>query len=283
MALNPSAENRMTLGPCAPMKDTPPSTENRKPPTGVLGGKEPMASNERKRQQQLVRKAAKRKQKALGLKTAASQSPSAMSPARQMQLALASPIHECLVPETLFELGIGDVLFSRKLPNGDIAASLFLLDVHCLGVKNAFFRVFSEYDYRTLLQEISGHGALQELDPACVRKLVEDAEAYATDLGFSPHPDYHLSRQIFGDVDKEACPMSFQFGKDGKPFYMSGPRDSPAKSKRIVDTLAKRCGPGGFDYVVLVGGPPSLEFDSEDQDESENEEVSNAEENQPGD
>src|SRR5947209_14324078 len=101
------------------MKDTRRRRENRKPPTGVLGGGEPMASNERKRQQQLVRKAAKRKQKVLGLKSAASQSTSAMSPARQMQLALASPIHECLVPATLFEMGMGEVLFGRKLPNGD--------------------------------------------------------------------------------------------------------------------------------------------------------------------
>src|SRR5947209_19536193 len=132
------------------MKDTRRRRENRKPPTGVLGGDERMARDERKRQQQLVRKAAKRKQKALGLKSAASQSTSAMSPARQMQLALTAPIHECLVPEGLFGMGIGEVLFGRKLPNGDVAASLFLLDVYCLGVKNAFFRVFSEYDYRTL-------------------------------------------------------------------------------------------------------------------------------------
>ena len=63
--------------------------------------------------------------------------------------------------------------------------------------------------------------------------------------------------------------MSFQFGKDGKPFYVSGPYDSPVKSRRIVDTLEKRCGPGGYDYLVLVGGSPGLDFEDEDDDEGE--------------
>jgi hypothetical protein len=264
----PASGNRGLRG-HATMKDTARLAENRKPPTRGLGGEERMARDERKRQQQLVRKAAKRKQKVLVLKSAASQLTSAMSPARQMQLALASPIHECLVPEGLFERGIGNILFSRQLPNGDLATSSFLLDVHCLGVKNAFFRVFTEYDYRKVAQNLIRKEALQKMDPACVRKLVEDAEAYAKDLGFDPHPDYYLSRQVFGDVDKEACPMSFDFGKDGKPFYVSGPYDSPVKSRRIVDILEKRCGPGGYDYLVLVEGSPSLDFD-EDDDEGEN-------------
>jgi hypothetical protein len=50
--------------------------------------------------------------------------------------------------------------------------------------------------------------------------------------------------------------MSFTFGKDGKPFYISGPRDTPERSRAIVDRLMERCGPGRFDYLVVLPEPP---------------------------
>ena len=60
------------------------------------------------------------------------------------------PIYECLVPDGLFEIGLGNVIVSRKAPKGNIAVSAFVVDVFCLGVKNAFFRILSEFDYDTL-------------------------------------------------------------------------------------------------------------------------------------
>ena len=45
---------------------------------------------------------------------------------------------------------------------------------------------------------------------------------------------------------------TFPFGRDGKPFYVSGPNDSPTRIRRILDTLVKCVGEGGFDYLVHV-------------------------------
>jgi hypothetical protein len=219
-----------------------------------------MPTNERKRQEKLVRKATQRKKRVQSVKSSAGPSFSALSPAKQMPQAVEAPVYECLMPAELFEIGIGDAVFSRKLPDGDIAVSVFLLDVYCLGVKNAFFKILSEHEYRSLLRSISQHATLRSIDPACLRKLVEEAEAYAADLGFSPHPDYLVSRLIFGAVDRSACSMGFEFGKDGKPLYVSGPHDTEAKSRRIIDILTKRCGPGGFHYLVALDGPPGQGF-----------------------
>jgi hypothetical protein len=218
-----------------------------------------MASNERKRQEKLARRAAKRKKHAVEVRRAAEGSLTLMSGKRQMQLAAASPVQECLAPVDLFERGIGTVIVSRQLPNDDLATSVFLLDVHCLGVKNAFFTIGSTVDYRKLVNRVAEREQLQAIDPACARKLVEGAEAYARDLGFSPHPDYFPSAVIFGDIDKRACVTEYVFGKDGKPFYVSSPYDSPAKSKRIVETLTRRCGVGNFGYMLMVGEPDDLQ------------------------
>ena len=166
----------------------------------------------------------------------------------------SAPIHECLIPDSLFDIGIGNVIVSRKMPNGFIGAAFFLVDVFCLGIKDAFYDVLSpaEYDHR-----LSGlqHETFRALHPTCARKLVEGAEAYARDLGFNPHPDYQLARRIFGDLDATVCPTHYVFGKDGKPFFMSGPSDTPARCRKILDTLTRRCGPEGFHYLVAGGGP----------------------------
>jgi hypothetical protein len=236
-----------------------------------------MGSNERKRQDKLARKAAKRKKHAVELRRATGSSLTSMSEKRQMQLAAASPVHECLVPLELFEQGIGHVIVSRRLSNGDLAASVFLLDVHCLGVKDAFFTIGQMAEYRSLVSRVSQHERLHAIDSACARKLVEGAEAYARDLGFSPHPDYYPSAVIFGDIVSGACATEFVFGKDGKPFYVAGPYDTPAKSKCIVETLTRRCGEGNFEFMVMLGEPADLEpldeeypGDDEDFEEDEN-------------
>jgi hypothetical protein len=222
-----------------------------------------MASSERKRQEKLARKAAKRKQHHEALRRSAAESAHAMSLTGQLALANRAPVHECLAPVALFETGIGSVALSRSLPNGNIAVSVFLLDVWCLGVKNAFVKVLNTSEYRTLIERIAAREALTPFEAPCLRKLVEGAEAYAADLGFTPHPDYQISRGIFGDIDSTACPTEFQFGKDGKPYYVTGPYETLAMATGIVDKLRQRCGPDGFDSLFVLGSPPDMEDEEE--------------------
>lgn len=39
-------------------------------------------------------------------------------------------------------------------------------------------------------------------------------------------------------------------GKEGKPFYISGPHETQADSERIIATLTRKLGPDGFHYVL---------------------------------
>jgi hypothetical protein len=74
--------------------------------------------------------------------------------------------------------------------------------------------------------------------------------AYAQDLGLAPHPDYTLVQQIWGDVDASACTTHFEFGREGKPFFVAGPHDTPGRCRTIIATLIQRCGIDGFHYLV---------------------------------
>jgi len=78
-------------------------------------------------------------------------------------------------------------------------------------------------------------------------------EAYARDLGLDAHPDYAFARRIFADIDPAVCSRDFTFGQEGKPLYVSGPNETEADSRRIMDILSKKLGPDGFHYVLHVG------------------------------
>ena len=205
-----------------------------------------MALDARKRQQKLAKKAAKRKA-VLATKKPVGSADGVVPHGRHALPAASAPIHECLVADSLFDIGIGNVIVSRKMPNGFIGAAFFLVDVFCLGIKDTLYEVLSpaEYDYRVSSLQ---HETFRALHPTCARKLVEGAEAYARDLGFPPHPDYQRARQIFGDLDATVCPTHYVFGRDGKPFFLSGPYDTPAKCRRIIDTLTRHCGIDGFNF-----------------------------------
>ena len=208
-------------------------------------------------QKQLQKKRAKREQKRRQSKPGNAGSLGALSTARTWANVARAPIADVLIPTALFVRGIGTVWLSRHLPDGRYAVVGILLDVYCMGVKNALYTMIDALDYPGFLARIreDSAGSIEAQHPSCARKLVEGALAYAKDLGFEPHADYRIARAIFGDIDATACPERFVFGKDGKPFYVDGPNDTPAMKRRIVEQLERRCGKGGFDFMMMVSGP----------------------------
>ena len=199
----------------------------------------------------------KRRQKALAKKTAKRKAKNAVAGAARRIPTLASarlatlPIHECLVPDGLFEKGIGTVLVSRQMPNGDIVTGGFLVDAWCLGVKNALLRIDTEARYEDWVENLLiRQDDLAEVEPTYAKKLILDAIAYARELGFPPHPDYRAAARILEGIDAAKCAARFSFGCEGKPFFASGPNDTPARCREILTTLEKRLGPDGFQFTV---------------------------------
>lgn len=213
-----------------------------------------MAISEKQRQKKLQQKKKKRQQ---AMRTSRETMPLMQSSRASHYVDL--PIHECLVPTPLFEVGIGSLLWARRAQEGKIAVSAFVVDVFCLGVKNAMFHYMSEQRYENEMKpellQMYEDAQLERLHPSCARKLIEGAVDYAADLGFSAHRDYRNARGIFGDADASACPTRFDYGYEGQPFYIRGPNESIAQANRIVKQLAKRCGDGHFQYALMFDEP----------------------------
>ena len=212
-----------------------------------------MAISERQRQKKLQQK--KKKRMLLGKAARAS------SPSAHKALSFSEfPVHECLIPEGLFETGLGTVIWTRRTPHGSLAISAFVADVFCLGIKNALFKISSEQDYEDIvkprLTKTHEDQAFHNIHPSCARKLIEGVVSYAEQLGFPPHRDYQNAKGIFGNIDSHACPTTFTYGSGGKPCYIRGPNESISQAKRIVDQLHRKCGEGNFEYLVAVDEEP---------------------------
>jgi hypothetical protein len=170
----------------------------------------------------------------------------------RIRVASKGPIVRCVVPSVLFEIGIGHVVVARALPSGLLGCGYFLIDPFCLGVKDAFYIEIGENELQSRLDAQDEMQKFIDVEPAYARKLVRDAAAYAANLGLAAAKDTPAVEAIFGDVDASSCTEAFAFGRDGKPYYVSGPLDTPQRIRLVTRTLQERCGAGGWDYLVEV-------------------------------
>ena len=206
-----------------------------------------MPTDPRNRQKKLARKAASRKEKKHLIVRQQS-----VPLATRFALAASAPILHSCISESSWEMGIGQAYLTRLLPDGQVVVAIFLVDRYCLGVKSSMAAIVPRPTYETRYAPgLAGGGKVRHFPPAAVRKYVEGAVAYARELGFAPDEDYQVARLVFGDIDPSTSSETFEYGKDGKPFYVSGPNESAQRSREIVATLARKRGPGGSDFLVL--------------------------------
>lgn len=143
--------------------------------------------------------------------------------------------------------GLVTAVVARQPRHRDITVCVYLVDVYCLGVKNAIgpqdmddraLRRFRERVFR-------GYRPAPAPAPiALVRELVLGGAEYAHGLGFAPHPDFEQARAHLGPW---TGPGAIAFGCHGKPTYIEGPDDNPT---RVLATLRRSVGPAGFDCTV---------------------------------
>ncbi len=178
-----------------------------------------------------------------------------------------SPLLGAWVAEALFENGIGSVLVARSLGTNEIVAGIFLVDVWCLGVKSAFMKVFPAESFEEFLADFQQDEVLSEVAPAYAAHLVVESVGYASQLGFSPQRDYGDTTAILAGIDTSRCTDTFVFGREGKPFYVAGPYETPQGSDRIITQLHTVCGKGNYHLLIPVSDKGSVlkDFFAEDE------------------
>lgn len=148
--------------------------------------------------------------------------------------------------------GVACVVVARRHRPQRVSVCGYLVDTHCLGVKNALGpEVMNERDLPGFLRMF--FGAFDEVGPpmeaplALARHLVCGAVDYARGLGFEPAADFEPAAGHLG-AWQEASVITF--GRDGMPFYVAGPYDD---ADAVMRSLARTAGEGNFHFLVPVG------------------------------
>lgn len=160
--------------------------------------------------------------------------------------------YEAYVEKSWREHGLAHVVVVRRRENGLADYGMFQVDLWCLGVKEAQ----GETDVPSealdeFLEEQLSQTQRESIHPACAKKLIEGAVAYAERLGFSPHRDFRKARRALSGVDAALCPTEFTYGHEGRPRYVPAEEDSEERIERVLAILEARVGPEGFDYEEM--------------------------------
>ncbi|MGH2919748.1 MAG: hypothetical protein ACRDLS_14295 [Solirubrobacteraceae bacterium] len=123
----------------------------------------------------------------------------------------------------------------------------YLVDTFCLGVKNVIGpeqmrrRELPAF-VRTYHMAFPAPGLRVPIDLA--QHLVLGAVAFASGLGFAPHPEFAGARGHLGEL-REPCAITF--GQAGRPLFVAGPHDDPIA---VMETLRATVGRDGFSVAA---------------------------------
>jgi hypothetical protein len=131
----------------------------------------------------------------------------------KVRRAASAPIRHCLVPDALFEAGLGTVMLGRGATADHLTLGVFLVDTFGLGIKDVMFRSISRTDFESYVAMTDADQRLMPVEPSYARKLLRDVAAWAESIGVAPHRDFAAVERLFGDVSADACDATFQFGR----------------------------------------------------------------------
>ena len=163
-----------------------------------------------------------------------------------VKMAPIFTLSECSIMANWLEGGLAPILVVRQQPNLKYLFGMFMVDYYCLGLKETFFKANVKFDKIAEMKARLSY-PLVPFEYEDARSLILGGIQYAKALGFEPQKDWKYTQYII-EADKP-FENKFEYGKDGKPFYVSGPHDdASAILNRLKDA----------DAHFLVGTEPSM-------------------------
>lgn len=182
------------------------------------------------------------------------------------QKARTLPILGCWVNGGWDTSGLANILLARSHTNGNVTLGLYLVDLNCLGVKDAHFKFnIPRFELDELLAAMNERMEMVEVEYAMAHNIIFAGLEFAEDYGFMPHKVFSATtRFMLEEDDDEIELIEIDCGMNGKPVYMQGPFESYRDVQKIIAQLNKTAGEGN--YSIVQAGDLDEEEDYEDND-----------------
>jgi hypothetical protein len=169
-----------------------------------------------------------------------------------VQGAWRLPLVGCFVNQAWRERHMASLIVFRDLGRGKLVVASALVDLGCLGVKDAWLRTDMEFmEYESALRRLrSLDDPGVPCEPELAVGILVAGKSYAAELGFEPHREWERVLQVLGPPSEDATLSEIPCGEGGKPLYIAGPDDNvPA----VIGMLERRLGPDGFHFIAPAG------------------------------
>jgi hypothetical protein len=193
----------------------------------------------------------KKRSKQRGVSAFKSHQSAVTSPEAILREARTFPVLECRISEEWkgdSGEGLVQILLARQQPNGKICCGSYLIDKYCLGLKNTFAKTNVTPDrYQELRESMDSRQRMTTCPIELAHQMIYAAIDYAAQFGFKPQSDWAQSQYLLQPRGELAESYKLTFGKDGKPFFISGPYDNV---EQIIKQLDKTAGPGNYHFMT---------------------------------
>jgi hypothetical protein len=182
------------------------------------------------------------------------------------QKARKLPLYKCSINENWKDEGLAQIVVGRRHTNGNVTFGVYLVDVFCVGVKDAFYNFNVPADtFEEMISSLSGEFNMIEIEYALAHNIVYAALEYADDLGIKPCKEFSLAEYILEEDTDEIELIDIECGKDGKPLFVVSDFYTPAQANGIIQQLEKSVGKDNFG-VMIADSDNDDEYDDEYDD-----------------
>ncbi|TLX73229.1 hypothetical protein E9993_15675 [Labilibacter sediminis] len=160
------------------------------------------------------------------------------------------PIYECIINSSWKESMMCSILVSRKHKNGNVTGGVFLVDLYCLGVKEAdcIFNNLPE-EYEDFKKEYFPEESFEKIDYTLAHNIIFAGLEFADDYGFKGNKEFYQRAQYILEEDNDDIElMEIECGSDNKPVIIAG-ADNKEEAQRAYNHLMSTVGPDGFFYT----------------------------------
>ncbi len=160
-------------------------------------------------------------------------------------------ITECWINEDWEETNMANIFVVRSHTTGNHTVGIYLVDLDCLGVKDAFYMFnLPDSDLRQHLNEISKQEPFISISYTLAHNIVYSGLEFANQYGFRPHKHFSVARYILEPDDSNTELIDIECGIDNKPAYVRSPEDSDGFVQKVMRQLEKTAGPGNYYYYI---------------------------------
>ena len=170
------------------------------------------------------------------------------------------PIGKCYINDMVDASGLCHIIVTREHTGGRVSAGMFLVDMWCTGVREAFYRLRIEPEELDELM-FRDHDLIdfREISYEEAHNRIYGAIAFAEEAGLKPDKSFQTAQYLLEEDTDDVPLMEFEFGKDGEYFLVC---ESQLEASRYLPTLRRTLGEDGFKYIVGL-------YDDDDDDDDD--------------